>query len=117
MSGTVPQFAAYKGPIFPAVIHPGVLYFIGPEENVELFLGLDGQRAEKVNRVREFGGYDFVQPTEASLWVINHNLGHRPLVAPMLEGVLQFEGEVTHPSINQTLIQFLRPVRGTARLV
>lgn len=117
MSDHKPIFGAYKGPILPAVIHPGVLYFIGPDDNIEFFLGLENQRAEPINRPRTFGGYDFVQSNEATLWVINHNMGYRPLVSARLEGVAECEGEVNHPSINQTLIQFLRPVRGTARLV
>ena len=58
----------------------------------------------------------FSQPTPAQEWVINHNLGFRPSVELLSVGGAEIEGDVLHVSENQTLVSFVMPVAGSARL-
>lgn len=57
------------------------------------------------------------QKEEAMVWIVNHNLGYKPLVGILVDGVTEAEALVTHPSANQVMIEFLRPIKGYARLV
>jgi hypothetical protein len=61
-------------------------------------------------------GYDFVQSTAASTWTINHNLGFKPSVDVYNSGSQQIQAEVSHTSINQTVILLTIPSAGFARL-
>lgn len=62
-------------------------------------------------------GYPFTQVSPSALWIINHNLGYRPTVAIFRDGVTPVEALVSHPSANQTRINFLTAISGTARLI
>jgi hypothetical protein len=59
----------------------------------------------------------FTQSTAASTWTINHNLGHVPSVEVFDSGSQEIEADVTHPSVNQTVILFTVPTAGFARLI
>lgn len=61
-------------------------------------------------------GFVFEQPTPATTWNINHNLGFRPSVELMSIGGAEIEGDVVHLSLNQCQASFLIPVAGSARL-
>jgi hypothetical protein len=61
-------------------------------------------------------GVNFTQAVASATWTINHNLGYRPSVEVFDAGGNEIEGEVTHPSSLQTIIRFVVPVSGTARL-
>ena len=60
--------------------------------------------------------YDFQQTTPATEWIVNHNLGHKPLVQVFSTGGVEVEAEVVHISNNQTRIYFVIGFQGTARL-
>jgi len=62
-------------------------------------------------------GYSFVQNSPVLTWTINHNLGFNPTVELFTVGGVQMFAEVTHVSINQTVINFTVATAGTARLV
>lgn len=60
--------------------------------------------------------YDHSQPTPASTWTINHNLGFKPSVDVFDAGSREVNVEVLHTSVNQTLVLFVAPNAGFARL-
>lgn len=62
------------------------------------------------------GGYVFTQSSPAATWTINHNLGFKPAVELLDSGSQEIDGEVAHPSINQTVITLNPATAGVARL-
>lgn len=61
-------------------------------------------------------GYNHQQTTASTTWTINHNLGFRPSVELLDSGSQEIEGEVSHPSINQTVVTLNLATAGLARL-
>jgi len=61
------------------------------------------------------GGFTHYQPTAASQWIVNHNLGFRPSVEIMDSASQEIEGDVFHPSPNQTIINLNPATAGLAR--
>lgn len=70
-----------------------------------------------VDGTDEGGAYVFTQAAAASTWTINHNLGHVPSVEVFDSGSQEVEADVTHPSVNQTIILFTVSISGFARLI
>ena len=64
------------------------------------------------------GGVSYIhqQATPSSSWVINHNLGYRPAVELLDAGSQEIDGEVAHPSVNQTVVTLNPATAGLARL-
>ena len=62
------------------------------------------------------GGYVFTQSSPATTWTINHNLGFRPTVELLDAGSQEIDGDVAHPSINQTIVTLNPATAGLARL-
>ena len=63
-----------------------------------------------------FSTYTHVQSTPATIWTINHNLGYRPSVELLDSGSQEIEGDVIHPSLNQTIVTLTPATAGVARL-
>ena len=61
-------------------------------------------------------GFVFTQSSSASSWTINHNLGFKPSVDVYDSGSQQIQAEVSHASINQTIILLTASTAGFARL-
>lgn len=61
-------------------------------------------------------GYVFTQSTPATTWTINHNLGFRPSVEILDSGSQEIDGEVSHPTVNQTVVTLNPATAGLARL-
>lgn len=61
--------------------------------------------------------YIHPQPTPASVWTINHNLGFKPSVSLRTAGDAVFDAEVSHPSINTAVVTLSQPLSGSARCV
>jgi len=61
--------------------------------------------------------YVHVQSSAAATWTINHNLGYRPSAELMDAGSREIDGDVYHPTVNQTVVIFNVPLAGTARLI
>ena len=59
----------------------------------------------------------FTQPTAAATWIINHNLGYRPSVELLDAGSQEIDGDVAHPSVNQTVVTLNPASAGLARLI
>ena len=61
-------------------------------------------------------GYVHAQASASATWTINHGLGYRPAVELLSAGGAEMIGEVVHPSTIQTLVYFVTPRTGSARL-
>lgn len=62
------------------------------------------------------GAYIHTQSTAASTWTINHNMGFRPAVELLDSGSQEIDGEITHPTVNQTVVMLNPASAGLARL-
>lgn len=58
----------------------------------------------------------YTQTLPSTLWTINHNFGYRPSVVITDSGSQEIDGDINHPTVNQTLISFNPATAGTARL-
>ena len=65
------------------------------------------------------GGAAFVyqQVAPATVWTINHNLGYKPSVELLDSGSQEIDGEIAHPSNNQTVVTLNPASAGLARLI
>jgi len=61
--------------------------------------------------------FEYIQSTPAAVWTINHNLGFKPAVELLDAGSQEIDGEVSHPSINQTVVTLNPASAGLARLI
>ena len=61
--------------------------------------------------------FEYVQAAPATTWTINHNLGYRPSVELLDAGSQEIDGEIAHPSINQTVVTLSPASAGLARLI
>lgn len=59
----------------------------------------------------------YAQLSPLAEWVINHNLGRRPLVAVTTTGGVEVEANIIHQSENQARVYFEQPFSGYARLI
>lgn len=59
----------------------------------------------------------YTQSTPATTWTINHNLGFRPSVELLDSGSQEIDADVSHPSINQTIVTLKAATAGLARLI
>ena len=62
------------------------------------------------------GAYIHTQSTVSTTWTINHNMGFRPSVELLDSGSQEIDGEVSHPSVNQTVVTLNPASAGLARL-
>jgi hypothetical protein len=62
-------------------------------------------------------GFEYVQAAPAATWTINHNLGFRPSVELLDAGSQEIDGEVAHPTVNQTVVTLNPASAGLARLI
>lgn len=60
--------------------------------------------------------YVHTQSTPASTWTINHNLGYRPAVELLDTGSQEIDGDIAHPTANQTVVTLNPATAGIARL-
>jgi hypothetical protein len=61
--------------------------------------------------------YLHTQASPATTWTINHNLGFRPTVELLDSGSQEIDGEISHPTINQTVVTLNPATAGLARLL
>lgn len=59
----------------------------------------------------------YQQVAPATTWTINHNLGYKPSVELLDSGSQEIDGEVSHPSDNQTVVTLNPASAGIARLI
>lgn len=62
------------------------------------------------------GGYIHTQSAASTTWTINHNMGFRPSVELLDSGSQEIDGDVSHPSVNQTVVTLNPASAGLARL-
>lgn len=78
-----------------------------------------------VQDIANFGGgggggtnaYVYQQSTPATTWTINHGLGYRPSVELLDSGSQEIDGEIAHPTVNQTVVTLSPATAGLARLI
>lgn len=63
------------------------------------------------------GDYNHEQTLEADEWIINHNLGKKPIVTLVDENDIVMVGTIQYMSLNQIKVNFSAPVKGRAYLV
>lgn len=61
--------------------------------------------------------YTHTQASASATWTINHNLGRRPLIQLYTTGGVEFDGQITHTSDNQAIVDLAGAVAGTARCI
>ena len=61
--------------------------------------------------------YTHNQTTPSALWVVNHNLGHQPVIGVNSVGGMQMIAEVLHQSPNQVLVYFDSPTMGAVTCI
>jgi hypothetical protein len=61
--------------------------------------------------------FEYVQAAPATTWTINHNLGFRPSVELLDAGSQEIDGDVAHPTVNQTVVTLNPASAGLARLI
>lgn len=57
------------------------------------------------------------QVSASFVWTINHNLGYRPSVELFDAGSQEFDAQVSHPTVNQTVVTMTVATSGFARLL
>lgn len=62
------------------------------------------------------GAYIHTQSSQSTTWIINHNMGFRPSVELLDSGSQEIDGEISHPTINQTIVRLNPASTGIARL-
>lgn len=60
--------------------------------------------------------YVHTQSSSSSTWTINHNLGFRPSVELLDSGSQEIDGDIAHPTTNQTVVTLNPATAGLARL-
>lgn len=60
-------------------------------------------------------GYEHNQAVASATWVINHNLGMRPLIHCFLPSGVEFEDDIVHTSENQAIVNLAVATIGRAR--
>ena len=61
--------------------------------------------------------YVNTQASPATTWTINHNLGFRPSVELLDSGSQEIDGDIAHPTTNQTVVTLNPATAGLARLI
>lgn len=57
--------------------------------------------------------YVHTQSSPSTTWVVNHNLGYRPVIEVLSPGGIVVGADVIHVSVNQAQINFNNPQTGT----
>ena len=70
-----------------------------------------------VDGISNGAAFVHTQSVAATTWTINHNLGYRPSVELFTSSGEEFDADVLHTSVNQTLVYTNVATTGFARLV
>lgn len=97
---TTPKAIVISAPLTPVAITVGIQ---GPE-------GIQGPPGASG------GVYLHEQASASDLWVMNHNLGHRPIIELFTIGGLGMDGSIVHINNNQAQVLFSSPIAGYATL-
>lgn len=119
---TTAGWAALNPVLLPG--EPGVEVLSNGRERLKLG---DGSKAwdllpyfDDGSNITNGGGltaYVHNQSSPSTTWTINHNLGYRPSVELLDAGSQEIDGEVSHPTTNQTIVILQPATAGIARLL
>lgn len=59
--------------------------------------------------------YQHNQTTPATTWTINHNLGRYPSIELLSVGLVKFEADISHTSLNQAIVNLAIATAGIAQ--
>jgi hypothetical protein len=98
-------------------LEPAVRIVNDRSSAVRVQLGQQGPRGAPGESGGEVAleGYLYTQGSPSATWTINHNLGRRPAVTLLTTGGVEFDGQITHVSLNQLVVSLVSAVAGTAR--
>lgn len=69
-----------------------------------------------IENISTIQSFRFIQASNSSLWIINHNLGFKPSVTVIdLDGDV-VNGDITYNTNNQLTLTFAEPIKGEAYL-
>ena len=87
---------------------------LGVEESVEILeFGIPGPQGPPAS-----GSVDFEQSfPELNSWVVNHNLGKKPIAILLTPGGVEFDAEIIHTSVNQFVVMMEAPAAGYVRCI
>ncbi len=96
----------------------------GPEGSAIYFVATSSGRMQTVvtspdgSEQRVQGGYVHEQVDPSATWTIDHNLGARPAAVSVFDtNDDEWEGDISHPTLNRTVITFSAAFAGTATLI
>lgn len=58
--------------------------------------------------------YVHTQGVAATVWTIDHNLGYQPAITLFDNSGEEFEGDITNPTVNQSVVTLAYAISGTA---
>lgn len=61
------------------------------------------------------GNYNHIQSSPSTTWTINHNLGKYPSIELLSVGLVKFNADITHTSLNQSIVYLLSAQAGIAQ--
>jgi hypothetical protein len=98
---------------YTLIIEPAVAYdlLVDEPDQPEIVIEVEGPQGP----AGAPGGmpYEHIQAPESTTWIVNHNLGHRPVVAVLDIGGAEIEADVRHMSLNQCRVYLSVPAVGT----
>lgn len=62
-------------------------------------------------------GTNFIQNSISNVWLINHNLGYKPILQIFSSGGIEIDGEILHLNQNTVQIKFNNPLNGEVRVI
>lgn len=90
---------------------PSQVIITTPVDNVNVAVGIIGGRDGAGGNLK----YIHSQTTESAEWIVNHNLGEKPVAEIISTGGAVVEADVLHVSVNQFLVYFSAPNIGQVR--
>lgn len=81
------------------------------------FIAVGRQGPRGVDGVSGNAGYNYVQSSPSNNWIINHNLGYKPVVQVFNSGNMEIECAIVHVSNNQVQVPLVSAITGYARLI
>lgn len=77
--------------------------------------GYIGTEAQWLVSLAAFSGYTHAQSSPATTWNINHNLNRYPSIELLTIGLVKFEADISHISLNQAIVTIATPMAGIAQ--
>lgn len=97
LSSKVDQLKEYSTQVY--VTAESAFYTLIDDTNI-------GNSSGWQKQVNPVNSYTHTQVVASATWTINHNLGYKPNISAFDSGNTPIFGTITHPSLNQSVINF-----------